>query len=73
MESSPEKGIKTDVRIRPKSAVNSPFPKEVPIIRGKVIFPAPKNIEKRANPTETEGKIFLCMDFFIKSASFSLF
>lgn len=42
--------IPTSANMKPKKLINQLLPEEIPIYGGNIKFPAPKNIENRANP-----------------------
>jgi hypothetical protein len=53
---SPRKGKHTAESPSPRTAMGVSLPDNLPKTRGKIIFPAPKNMENRAKPVKiTEG------------------
>ena len=54
MARTPKKGTTTAVSINPSMAYTFLSPANCPMAKGKIKFPAPKNIENRANPEDID-------------------
>src|SRR5579862_2073076 len=66
---TPAIGMIAAVKINPKEAKSVLSPENWPTAKGKTMFPAPKNMEKRASPIERDLdlKIFFIISSFAKS------